>query len=107
MKKICALFLGISLSVSAHAAIDPFEGVEMGTLELEGKTYEFPIVPEAGKGMAVSKNDLYYLKKALQGDKDAREIVMGGASEKWLYIGRESPRWILMKNDGSVEVVTP
>ena len=75
-------------------AIDPFAGIESVDLEIGGKHYLVPVVPEAGKGYAMSKNDAYYFKKMIRGDEEAREVLMGNLDEKWFFIGRETPVWL-------------
>src|SRR3990167_10034550 len=103
MKRICALFLLILtlavLAANGHADIDPFDGMEQGVILVNGVNYKFPIIPEAGKGFAVSKTDLYYLKKAFDGDPTAREVILGGEKERIFYIGRERPRWLVIGID--------
>ena len=89
MKRMVALFLATSLAQTlAFAAIDPFDGMEMATIEVDGQSVTFPV------GNDERKNQIYYLKKAIKGDKEAREVFMGGSDEKWFFIGRELPLWL-------------
>ena len=71
----------------------------MGHLTIQGTEYEFPLVPEEGKSFAVSKNDLYYIKKAIGGDRQAREVILGLSDERRFFIGKESPRWLTISTD--------
>ncbi len=104
MKRICALFLGISLFSSnpaqTFAVIDAFEGIEMATITVKGKEVTFPIANDE------RKNQIYYLKKSLNGDKEAREIFMGGEKEKWFFIGKHTPLWLKVTED-DVEIIDP
>lgn len=106
MKRICVLFIStLSLCTNLYA-LEPFEGVEMGEISLEGKSYVFPIVPEDGKVYAVSKNDLYYIKKAIEGDKIAYEVLLGPNQKREFFIGLETPLWLVV-TDSKMEVVKP
>jgi hypothetical protein len=74
--------------------------VDYATIEVNGETIEFPI------GNPGRTNDVYYLKKALNGDKEAREVFLGGASSKWFYIGEYEPLWLYVDKVGE-KVVKP
>jgi len=49
---------------------------------------------------------MYYLKKALDGDKQAREILLGNNQERYIYIGDETPLWLVLSYHGA-RVVEP
>ena len=84
----------------ANAEVNIFEGIEMATIEVSGKEYTFPV------GDIDRKNDIYYLKKGLAGDKAALEMFLGGAKEKWFYIGIDTPLWLKVTKD-KAEVIKP
>lgn len=52
------------------------------------KEYEVPI------GSKDRQNDLFYIKKALNGDREAREMFLGGEDERIFYIGEHSAKWL-------------
>lgn len=84
--------LGFGLT-PANALIDPFEGLEMATIEVEGVSHVFPV------GDTERKNDIYFLKKGLAGDEIAMEMFLGGAEERHFFIGREFAKWLVVRKD--------
>ena len=94
MKRLILLFLLISNT--AYARI---EGVEYTFLEVNGITYDLPI------GNPDQKNELFYIKKALKGDKDALDILIGKEEEGVFWIGDESPRWLRLSRTDKPEVI--
>lgn len=76
------------------------EGVENVTVTIEGKNYS---VPMANKEY---QSDFYLFRKALSGDKDAFEIILGQKDVKWFYIGDYEPLWAKITRY-KVEVVKP
>lgn len=82
-----AIFLSFNLLflTNAFARID---GVEYAELSIGGQAIEFPI------GNDERKADIYYLKKALNGDNEAREIFLGGGDERLFFVGDDTPRWL-------------
>lgn len=90
--------VSVSIATPAQAKIDPFDGIPHATIEVNGKSYSFPIGTDmSGRERS---NDVYYLKKLLKGDSEARDMFLGGESERSFFIGRETPKWIkVTKND--------
>ena len=76
------------------------DGVEKATLEVNGLSYTFPV------GGVERKADIFYLKKAINGDKEAREMFMKGREEEWFFIGDDSPLWLHVTRN-SMTVVDP
>lgn len=99
---ITILSLTVILSSPAKADIrtNPFEGVEMATINLNGKEIEFPV------GDKDRRDKIYYLKKAMNGDKEAREVFMEGKKEMWFFVGKENPLWLKVTSD-KVELIDP
>ena len=70
----------------------------MTTEVFNGNTYEFPL------GDAERKSEIYYMKKALAGDKVAQDLFMEGKPQKWIFIGKEYPIWVkLYLEDGKLK----
>lgn len=90
----------ISTPLSAKEAFNVWNGVEMVTLNVKGHEYRFPA------GDRERKESIYWLKKALKGDKDALEMFLGDAKEKMFYIGTDSPLWLKVTRN-TVEVIKP
>jgi len=76
------------------------EGVEYAKVKVEGKVYDFPI------GNKERKQDVYYLLKAMNGDKEAREVFLGGEKERYFFIGDETPLWLVVDTK-SEKVIDP
>ena len=74
------------------------EYVDYTTLEINCKSYE---VPKANKDYVA---ELYWLKKALSGDKEALEIFVGNGPHRDFFIGDEHSRWVRVYKDGRAEV---
>ena len=82
-------------------AIETFSGVDMQKVTIQGRVYEVPV------GNEQRKNDIYYLKKAMNGDKEALEIFLGGSEQRIFYIGQHSPLWLTADINGNFEVLEP
>lgn len=94
MKK-SLLFLLILLSSVAYA----LEGVDYIKFDIKGKVYNVPVPNKT------TREDFRYLRMALDGDKIAREFLMGQSSIKWIYIGDvDAVRWVKLTKD-DVDVV--
>lgn len=96
-QKVAVLLLGLFLSTNAFARI---EGAEYAEFSVKGEKVSFPI------GSQPRKMDIYFIQKALSGDKEARNIVLGGQKERWFYIGDGSALWLKLTEDGE-EIITP
>ena len=96
MKKIVALFLLSLLVVPAYARI---EGVQYINLKVNGKVYDVPV------GNKEQSQELYFIKKALNGDKEALEILIGDQEKSIIWIGDEKPRWLILHKEGKFEVI--
>jgi hypothetical protein len=96
MRILPPLLISIAICTSGWAQL-PCEHVD---IKVHGVTYTVPV------GNNARKNDLYYLKKALKGDEDARDVFLGGEKERWFGIGEETPLWIKVTKDDE-EVVKP
>ena|SRR3990167_2410716 len=79
------------------------EGVDKTTINVNGKEYLI-VIGEDSFGSRI--NDIYLLKKALNGDKEAREVFLRGKDERWFYIGDDYPLWIKLTNN-SQKVIKP
>lgn len=66
----------------------------MAQIVVDGKEYEFPV---GGDERAMQ---ILLIKKAINGDKEAREMFLGGADEKLFFIGKEGPLWLKVTKDG-------
>lgn len=62
-------------------------------LEVGGITYK---VPDANDEY---RNEIYMAKKALKGDQDALDMLLKGQPYRLLYIGADTPKWLLIKRD--------
>lgn len=91
------VLLGLFLILgTAHARLP----VDYATVEIKGQEVEFPI------GNKDREHDVYWLKKALNGDTEAREVFLGGLSERWFFIGEYEALWLRVTED-SEEIVKP
>lgn len=91
------LFLPLVFVTSTALAQLPCEHVE---IKVNGVTYSIPI------GNEKRRNEIYYLKKALAGDKDACEMFLAGQKERWYGIGDEEVLWLRV-TENSEEVIKP
>lgn len=91
------VILAMALSISTAEAVDL---VKKASLEIDGKTYEFPISVDKQREM-----DIYWLRKAINGDKDALNMFLGGLDERLFYIGDEKAAWVRVQSNGNVEVI--
>ena len=89
----------ISLILSSNVlAVEGLTGVATAEINVNGKTYIFPV------GNNDRKADVYYLKKALKGDKEALEVFLGDQESRIFYVGSETPLWLLVSKDGTFEI---
>ena len=91
----------IASSGSALAEISAFSGVDIQKILINGEVYEVPV------GNEQRKNDIYYLKKAINGDKEALEIFLGGFSTRLFFIGKETPLWLRVDDKFNFEIIKP
>lgn len=71
-----------------------WSGVDFVQLHVDGYDIDVPV------GNIERKNELYYIKKALAGDKTALEIVLADKDEKWFFVGITQPLWLHITKDG-------
>lgn len=99
MRRLVALFLALlSYGVAYAGGIEHINYIE---LEVNGVKYE---VPDANKEY---RQEIYYLKKALGGDREAIEVLVGTKEYATLWIGDLEPRWLRLYRDGRAEVINP
>ena len=92
MKKLVLLFLLVSSPCFA------LEGATYTTFKVDGKEYSVPIPNNS------TREDFYMLKKALKGDEESRELLLGKEKERYFYIGdTDAVRWLILTKD-SVKV---
>ena len=89
-----AALLCLFISVPSFA----IEGVDYTDLLINGIVYQ---VPKANKDYI---QELYYLKKALSGDKDALDIFVGQGEYRDFFIGDETSRWVRVYKEGKAEI---
>ena len=90
------IIVGVFLVISNAQAL---EGVDYIKFDINGKTYNVPIPNKA------TREDFRYLKMSLMGDKIAREFLLGGREEKFIFIGDvDAVRWVKLTKE-SVEVI--
>ena len=78
LKSLCVSLFILSLSGNAHARID---GVDYTQFIVDGEMYSVPVYnPKI-------EHKFYMIKKMLEGDKTAREFVLGGKEEVEIFIG--------------------
>lgn len=80
MKKV-ALFTVLVVSLFGGVAHARISGVDWLTLPIDGKEYEVPLYNDQ------AKEEFYMVYRALNGDEEARDVVMGGQVEKLIFIG--------------------
>jgi hypothetical protein len=95
---VLSLILGSFNSLSFAGGI---EGVQYTTLTINDASYEVPLANDE------YKKDLYWLKKAIKGDKEALEIFLGNDDERIFFIGDTSPRWLIVQKNGEMQVFEP
>lgn len=95
--RIKLLVLIALLFPSVASAVD---GVEKTSILVNGKEYTVVV------GNTDRRNELYFLKKALNGDKEAREMFLQGNKERVYFIGDDSPVWIKVTED-SESIIKP
>lgn len=84
----------LSLLLLCSSAYAEIEGVEHAELTIGERVVRFPV------GDAQRKQDIYFLKKAIAGDNDAREMFLAGDNEKYFFIGEHSPLWLKVTKTG-------
>lgn len=72
-----------------------------GDLEINGQKISFPI------GNNERQHEYYFLKLATEGDKAALKVFLGGEKEKWFYIGEYDALWLVVYEDGRMELKKP
>lgn len=82
MKTLALLGVIIASPLNSFA----LDGVPYCDLIIKGKTYSVPIPNDR------TREDYYLLKKAIKGDTDAREMLIGAekvhsGEAKWIFIG--------------------
>lgn len=84
------LILIISLlAASISNAEAKIEGVSYTEIQVGGRVYEIPL------GNKSFEQDIYWVKKAIKGDEEAREILLGGQDKRQIYIGDDTGvRWL-------------
>lgn len=92
---IVILAIMLSLCSVAEARLP----VDYATVTINGEEIEFPV------GNKERREEVFYLKKALNGDKEAREVFLGGKDEKWFFIGEESAKWLKITKDSELVVI--
>lgn len=81
--------LGFLVTVNSYGIVADY--IEF---EVQGKSYSVPI-PNTE-----TRNTFYYVKKALKGDIEAREFVLGGSEKKVIFIGDLGVvRWLTITKD--------
>ncbi len=95
MKKPLSLILALMICATNAYAL---KGSEYVKFKINGKSY---LAPVPNKDV---KNDFFYLRRALAGDKLAREFLLGEKEEKFIFIGDVAVnRWVrLTQNDVKV-----
>ena len=85
-KSLLAVLFILSLSANAHARLD---GVDFVKFEIDGTVYSVPIYNSK------VEFKFFMIKKMLEGDKTAREFVLGGQEEVDIFIGDgDVKRWL-------------
>ena len=100
MRNLATLFVVVALVISGNSSSFALDGVDYTEFEIHGVKYHVPIPNKE------TKQDFYYLHKALKGDEDARELMLGGFERKYFFIGDVGiNRWLLLTKD-DVRVIT-
>jgi len=97
---ILTILVGVFTATPSNAEINIFEGIEFSEIEVGGESVRFPV------GNTERKQDIYFLKLALNGDKTAREMFLGGKKERWFFIGTETPLWLKV-TEFDEEIIKP
>src|SRR3990167_4825126 len=87
--------LGVFLLFQTLCFAGDIPGLNYLTIEIGGITYE---VPDANQEY---RQRIYYLKKAIGGDRDAVDILVGNRDYEFVYIGDSTPRWAKVTKDGN------
>lgn len=82
----------VLLSLSANSwAID----ADYTKFTVNGTTYDVPIPNKD------TRSDYYLLHRAIEGDKYARELLLGGKQERAIFIGDiDGARWLVLGKNG-------
>src|SRR3990167_9993050 len=87
------------VSISSSYAVEAFEGIDIQKIVVSGQVYEVPV------GNKDRKDDIFYIKKAMKGDREALEMFLGGNDSRIFYIGKESPVWLYADINGKFKVL--
>ena len=96
--RLTAIALAMTLATIAPEA-HAVDLVKKAELEINGKMYAFPV------GVKEREMDVFWLKKAVGGDKDALEMFLGGQDERLFFIGDDEVRWLRVDKNGNMEVL--
>lgn len=99
MVNVRSTLLVLTLTLVGTVPSYAVDNVRKTTLEINGTTYTFPV------GDKEREMDTYWLKKAVGGDREALDMFLGGADERLLYIGDDLPAWLLVKRNGTMEII--
>lgn len=81
---------------------DPWLGIPMTVLNVGGIDYEFPT------GDVERKMSIYFIRKAMNGDREALDTFLGSADKKYFFVGKETPLWLVVSaKEPHFEVVEP
>lgn len=96
MTKLASL-VGLCLVITSNCYA--LEGADYVNFRIKDKDYSAPIPNKA------TREDFRYLKMALKGDEIAREMLLGGKKEKFIYIGDVNVvRWVRL-TETDIEVI--
>lgn len=70
-----------------------WNGVEFVELVVDGYHIQVPV------GNIERKNELYLIKRAMQGDGAAREMLLGDKPDHWFFVGIQRPLWLKITKD--------
>ena len=95
MHRFKLVIFALLLSTNVYA----LEGVDYVTFNINGKTYDAPIPNKE------TRQQFRELKEVLNGNELSREFLLGGKSEKYIFIGDIGVvRWVKLTND-NIEVI--
>lgn len=80
MRKVAG-FTVLIVSLMSSVAFARISGVDWLKLPVDGEEYEVPLYNDT------AKQEFYMVYRALNGDEEAREVVLGGRPEKLIFIG--------------------
>lgn len=97
---ISMMLAAVCIATPSNAEIDNWSGVSTTTITIGGIEYPCTI------GNEERKSDIYFLKKAIKGDEEAREMFLQGQDSRMFFIGTTEPLWIKV-TETSIEVIKP